>query len=1077
MKKIYSLVLVFFFSFFLCQNFNWAKQIGDYDDQEDKLWKIIIDENDSSYSVGTSNSYNGCDVDPGPAKVLIDSNFLVKLDKDGNYVWSRRLTNSNFGNFAELQIRQNKLYVIYSEYNYVSANATTDFTCLDIFDKESGDLISHKRLYSSSPKSFIIDNNGDIYISGMLFPKGVKFDSPNGQHDFSSPNLGAYLIAFDSDATVKWKKIYDNYFSDSKLQLTNDNNLIFGANVTGLLGTGYKVEKIDSQSGNIIWSDKLDDQFLEDFSIGQNGKIVLAGHWSNQFAPIDVDPSPTGQFTFNSNTYWSNYVLWLDSDGKFISAKPYYNDGSSNIPFQIENVYADENNNYYLNGRFQKSFDADPDTNINILKYGDASYSEAMSIRFDNNFKYKKSYRLGEAKDHSKNGYITEILDMVVRGKNQYVLGNFMWYTDFDISDTSEYLLNSVKLNTVTWDGYIVKMSDCITNPQANVINTNICVGKEIELTASGGSSYQWTGPNGFSSTQQNPTILNATTANSGTYSCLITGSGDCDGTFTTNVFVGDNIKPVPDFPTLAKITGDCKTTITTIPTATDNCRGKITATTSDPLSYSLPGTYIINWNYDDGNGNIATQTQQVEITPQPLPIANSTQTFCKIDQKKISDILVTATNPKWYDATGNVINTSTLLVDNTKYYVTQNSSGCESAKTEILINLSDPNPPTGNAAQTFCSASNPTLKDVMVTGTDIKWFDNLGNQLPETALLQDGTTYFASQTVNNCESTQKLAVKVTIVTNYLSAKDYSETSCNDTTANIKTINLDDYKTKLITNPQDYTFEFKNSNGQIISGNTNLNIGLNAFDVKIKSSLGCYQNVKLSLTLNSKPKIDLPAEAEFCDNVGTPLKVDFVNGYSYLWNIGETSNSIIADKEQTYTVTVTTPSGCVNTGSTIVKKAKLAEIQNIVINNSNATIIMSFAGNYLYSLDQINWQNSNLFENLTNGNYTVYVKTKLGCDLGSKSFTIFSLSNIISPNGDGINDTWKITGLENYPESQIKIFDKHGTIVVNKVTKGEAYEWNGESNGRKLPTDSYWYQIKISDGRILEGYVVIKNRN
>ena len=140
-------------------------------------------------------------------------------------------------------------------------------------------------------------------------------------------------------------------------------------------------------------------------------------------------------------------------------------------------------------------------------------------------------------------------------------------------------------------------------------------------------------------------------------------------------------------------------------------------------------------------------------------------------------------------------------------------------------------------------------------------------------------------------------------------------------------------------------------------------------------------------------------------------------------------------------------------------------------------IVMSVAGEYLYSLDRFNWQISNKFENLNNGNYTVFVKTKLGCDLGSKSFTIFSLSNIFSPNGDGINDTWKISGIENYPNSQIKIMDKNGMLVLDRITKGEAFEWNGELNGRKLPTDNYWYQIKISDGRILEGYVVIKNRN
>lgn len=632
--------------------------------------------------------------------------------------------------------------------------------------------------------------------------------------------------------------------------------------------------------------------------------------------------------------------------------------------------------------------------------------------------------------------------------------------------------------DTTSNDMFIAKFKDCSSFAQLTS-NSPVCEGKQIELGANGGASYDWTGPNGFISTIQNPKIPNASLADAGTYTCVVSGTGGCDTTASITIIVGDTIKPIPDIQILPKITGDCKTIITTIPTAKDNCKGTITATTTDPLSYTLPGNYIITWNYNDGNGNIATQTQAVEITPQPLPIANASQTFCKIDNKKISDIVVTATNPKWYYGNGSVItNLSEPLADNTKYYVTQNASGCESGKKEILVTLSDPNPPTGNALQDFCSASNPTLKNMSITGTDIKWFDQIGTQIPETTPLVDGTTYYASQTINSCESTQKLAIKANVVTNYLSAHDHFPPAfCNDTIANFKTINIDDYKKELITNPQDYTFEFRNSSNLVVSGNTNLNIGSNIFDVKIKSALGCYQDVKLSLTLNEKPKIDLPKEKEFCDNLGTELDAGFNAKYTYSWNTGEISHKIKADKEQMYSVTVTTQNGCTNSASVIVKKAKLATIQNILITNNNATVIMSFAGDYLYSLDQINWQSSNKLENLTNGNYTVYVKTNLGCDLGSKSFTIFSLSNIFSPNGDGINDTWKIPGIENYPNSEIRIMDKNGNMVVNTITKGETYEWNGESGGRKLSTDSYWYQIKITDGRILEGYVVIKNRN
>src|SRR5690606_31607258 len=65
---------------------------------------------------------------------------------------------------------------------------------------------------------------------------------------------------------------------------------------------------------------------------------------------------------------------------------------------------------------------------------------------------------------------------------------------------------------------------------------------------------------------------------------------------------------------------------------------------------------------------------------------------------------------------------------------------------------------------QTFCSSRNATLADLVITGTNIKWYDAStgGNVLLATTPLVNGTTYYASHTLNNCESTRS-AVQVTI--------------------------------------------------------------------------------------------------------------------------------------------------------------------------------------------------------------------------------------------------------------------------------------------------------------------------
>jgi YD repeat-containing protein len=83
-----------------------------------------------------------------------------------------------------------------------------------------------------------------------------------------------------------------------------------------------------------------------------------------------------------------------------------------------------------------------------------------------------------------------------------------------------------------------------------------------------------------------------------------------------------DMTPPVPDVDPLPTISGECAVSIgeTEFPTATDNTAGTVTGTTTDPLSYTDQGTYIITWTYDDGNGNKTTQTQTVTVADTEAP-------------------------------------------------------------------------------------------------------------------------------------------------------------------------------------------------------------------------------------------------------------------------------------------------------------------------------------------------------------------------------------------------------------------------------------------------------------------------
>jgi hypothetical protein len=93
-------------------------------------------------------------------------------------------------------------------------------------------------------------------------------------------------------------------------------------------------------------------------------------------------------------------------------------------------------------------------------------------------------------------------------------------------------------------------------------------------------------------------------------------------------VVIDDVSNPV--IPSLADVSGECSATAVA-PTTTDACTGIITGTTSDPLTYSIVGTHMITWTFDDGNGNDVQVTQNVivnDVTP-PTATAPADVTTC----------------------------------------------------------------------------------------------------------------------------------------------------------------------------------------------------------------------------------------------------------------------------------------------------------------------------------------------------------------------------------------------------------------------------------------------------------------
>lgn len=127
-----------------------------------------------------------------------------------------------------------------------------------------------------------------------------------------------------------------------------------------------------------------------------------------------------------------------------------------------------------------------------------------------------------------------------------------------------------------------------------------------------------------------------------------------------------------------------------------------------------------------------------------------------------------------------------------------------------------------------------------------------------------------------------------------------------------------------------------------------------------------------------------------------------------------------------------------------------------------------------YSTDGIHWQPSNIFNSTEELIFTFYFKNRLGCIFGPFTYDISNFFNFLSPNGDGINDTWDIRTYLKQTDAVISIFDRYGKLITTGRIN-EILPWNGMYNNQPLAVGSYWYKILLNDQLIKEGNILLKS--
>lgn len=99
--------------------------------------------------------------------------------------------------------------------------------------------------------------------------------------------------------------------------------------------------------------------------------------------------------------------------------------------------------------------------------------------------------------------------------------------------------------------------------------------------------------------------------------------------------------------------------------------------------------------------------------------------------------------------------------------------------------------------------------------------------------------------------------------------------------------------------------------------------------------------------------------------------------------------------------------------------------------------------------------------------YKVDIENIYGCTATSTFFVFIvenpstiKINNLVSPNGDGINDTWTINNIENYPTNNVTVFDPYGQIIFSQDNYNN--DWN--LNSSEIPDGTYYYVVNIDNG-------------
>jgi len=581
-------------------------------------------------------------------------------------------------------------------------------------------------------------------------------------------------------------------------------------------------------------------------------------------------------------------------------------------------------------------------------------------------------------------------------GPNGYAApGSNQVINDAQLNQSGTYTVINSYVNCVVTSSTRIKVSDL---PQIIADGpTEICPNGSVNLSsATAGAVYQWY-KNGV--LIADATGQSYTTNQTGNYTVKVTSGPEViiSAPLTVTV-VPDQTAPVPVIGTLPVLNLVAPATVTTIPTANDNCRGIVNGTPDIALTFNKPGTYQITWTYNDLNGNTSIQTQQVVVADIVAPVIsapgtitlNGDVTICGA----IANFIATATDNSdgpvtitYSQASGSIFPIGETVVTITASDISNNTS---TATFTVKVLPTTVAPITGNA--TICSGSTTVLATAS-TGGNWSTDNSLVATVDAAGLVTGISAGTATITYTNaCGATASRVVTVNSLPAASISAQGATAFCTGGSV-VLTAN----------NGSGYTYQW-NNNGTPVAGATAANFIATTsgnYSVTISNGLCAITSSAVPVTVNALPSASISAGSatDFCTGGSVVLTANGAGTYQWFNNgiaLGITTQTYTASVSGNYTVVVTNNNGCSAVSTAVTVTATAAPVASITAQGpttfcTGGSVVLNANGSGTYQWSNngtpINGATSATYTATATGNYSVVISNG-SCTASSETVSV-----------------------------------------------------------------------------------------